>query len=139
MYPYRLNSTNPIDRQGMECLFNTSAGDLVAAEVYPVADTTDDIVVYRHDDDDGCHGYTTNAPDTWVTVDLHDPIIALQIVRRFVAIKGYVERQNTVRNILLSLHRDDEVALSNRVTWLRLLLSDIDPSDVPAADADKES
>lgn len=137
MFPYSLKSNNPINRSGMHAILVTTSGQYTAVEIYPIDDTEDEVLVYGGDDPEVVgHGYSIQAEGTSFEIDLHDPIVALQILIRFVAVNGHGTQYYAEKRLRDELLFDDKEALDRRANLLLGLLADL---DIPAADAAKES
>ena len=98
MFPYPLKSNNPIYAEGMEAIVSIHEGEMIASRIFPVDDTEDEVLVYRADDPADGHTYSIQPGEFYVDIDLYDPIVALQILRRYVAVNGhgtqyYVEKR----------------------------------------------
>ena len=126
MFPYRLKSNNPVYRNGMNAILATTSGGYTAVEIYHIDDTEDGLLVYRADDPTVGHGYSVQADDTDFEIDLHDPIIALQILLRFVAIKGHGAQYYTEKHLRDEILLDGKEALDRRANLLLSLLAEID-------------
>ena len=135
MFSYRLKSNNPAYRRGMNAILATTSGGYTAVEIYPIDDTEDDLLVYFEGEPEVGYAHSVQAEGTSIEIDLHDPIIALQILLRFVAIKGHGAQYYTEKRIRDEILFDDKEALDRRRDLLLGLLSEI---DVPASPA-KES
>jgi hypothetical protein len=135
MFPYPLKSNNPIYRSGMNAILATTSGQYTAVEIFPVADTEDEVLVYGGDDSKGWHGYSIQAEGISFEIDLHDPIVALQILIRFVAVNGHGTKYYAEKRLRDELLFDDKEALDRRANLLLSLLADL---DIPAADAAKK-
>ena len=135
MFPYALKSNNPVYRSGMNAVLVTTSGQYTAVEVFPLDDTEDEVLVYGGDDPEVGHGYSIQAKGTSIEIDLHDPIVALQILRRYVAVNGHGTKYYTEKRLRDELLFDDKEALDRRAHLLLGLLADL---DIPAADAAKK-
>ena len=135
MFPYRLKSNNPIYRSGMNAILATTSGQYTAVEVFPVSDTEDEVLVYGGDDPEVGHGYSIQAEGISFEIDLHDPIVALQILLRYVTVKGHGTQYYVEKRLRDELLLDDKEALDRRAHLLLGLLADL---DIPAADAAKK-
>jgi len=126
MFPYRLKSNNPVYRYGMDAILATTSGGYTAVEIYPIDDTEDGLLVYFEGEPEVGHAHSVQAEGTDYEIDLHDPIIALQILLRFVAIKGHGAQYYTEKRIRDELLFDDDGALDRRAHPLLSLLAGID-------------
>ena len=126
MFPYRLKSNNPVYRNGMNAILATASGKYTAVEIYHIDDTEDGLLVYFEGEPEVGHAHSVQAEGTDFEIDLHDPIIALQILLRFVAIKGHEAQYYTRKRIRDELLYDDKEALDRRAHSLLLLLAEID-------------
>lgn len=126
MFPYRLKSNNPVYRNGMNAILATTSGGYTAVEIYHIDDTEDGLLVYRADDPTVGHAHSVQAEGTDFEIDLHDPIIALQILLRFVAIKGHGAQYYTEKRLRDELLLNDDNALDRRAHSLLSLLAEID-------------
>lgn len=132
MFPYPLRSNNPIYADGMDAIIYIEEDEPISARIYPVEDTEDDVLVYRADDPAVGHTYTIQENGVYVEIDLEDPIVALQILIRYVTVKGYGASYHTEKRIRDELLLCDDKALDRRAHNLLTLLSELDVPAEPA-------
>jgi len=135
MFPYPLKSNNPVYADGMDAIICHREDKPISARVYPVEDTEDEVLVYRADDPTVGRTYSIQTEDTSIEIDLYDPIVALQVLLRFVAVKGYGTRYYTEKRLRDELLLNDDNALNQRAHLLLGLLAEL---DVPASPAKKD-
>jgi len=135
MFPYPLKSNNPIYADGMDAIVSIHEGEMIASQIFRVEDTEDAVLVYRADEPDFGHTYYIQPGAFYVVIDLHDPIVALQILIRFVAVNGHGTKYYAEKRLRDELLFDDKEALDRRANLLLGLLADL---DIPAADAAKK-
>lgn len=126
MFPYPLKSNNPVYADGMDAILCHREDKPISVRIYPIEDTEDDVLVYRADDPTVGHAHSVQAEGTDFEIDLHDPIIALQILLRFVAIKGHGTQYYTEKRLRDELLLNDDNALDRRAHSLLSLLAEID-------------
>jgi len=132
MKTYTIKTNNPIANDGMNVIVCADGRDPLYALAFPVEDDTDDGVWLQFD------GHSVQVQlraeeDKWVEIDLHDPVIALQVLRRHDAVKGPTTEAYLKRLVLTELLLDDNDALDRRAVGLLKLLKTLDETAEEAA------